>query len=193
MALSSFPCNLDHLLLEEVRPSGDLPECGRVQKNRDLDGLSQVFSNSWRKKYSSCIHLYGSSLASGASLVVQVVKNCLQCRRPRFYPRLGKIPWRRKWLPTPVFLPGKLHGQRSLAGYSPWGHKELDMTKRLTFHSCHQRDENTGPKVRKPPKHDMTESQGRSSRHICLYYPLYQSYSSATRIPGLYLPLSQTY
>ena len=35
-----------------------------------------------------------------------------------------KIPWRRKWLPMPVFLPGKSHGQRSLAGYSPWGHKE---------------------------------------------------------------------
>ena len=40
--------------------------------------------------------------------------------------------WRRKWQPTPVFLPGKSHGQRSLAGYSPWGHKELDTTERLT-------------------------------------------------------------
>ena len=39
-----------------------------------------------------------------------------------------KIPWRREWLPTPVFLPGKSHGQRSLVGYSPWGHKELDIT-----------------------------------------------------------------
>ena len=41
---------------------------------------------------------------------------CLQCGRPRFNPWLGKIPWRRKWLPTPVFLPGKFHGQRTLAG-----------------------------------------------------------------------------
>ena len=40
-------------------------------------------------------------------------------------------PWRRKWQPTPVFLPRESHGQRSLAGYSPWGHKELDMTKWL--------------------------------------------------------------
>ena len=40
--------------------------------------------------------------------------------------------WRRKWQPTPVFLPGKFHGQRSLAGYSPWGCKELDMTEWLT-------------------------------------------------------------
>ena len=37
-----------------------------------------------------------------------------------FYPWVGKIPWRRKWQPTVVFLPGKFHGQRSLAGYSPW-------------------------------------------------------------------------
>ena len=41
--------------------------------------------------------------------------------------------WRRKWQPTPVLLPGKSHGQRSLAGYSPWGHKESDTTEGLTF------------------------------------------------------------
>ena len=41
------------------------------------------------------------------------------------------IPWRRKWKPTPIFLPGKSHGQRSLAGYSPWDRKEADMTERL--------------------------------------------------------------
>ena len=42
---------------------------------------------------------------------------------------VGKIPWKRKWQPTPIFLPGELHGQRSLAGYSPWGHTELDTTE----------------------------------------------------------------
>ena len=42
--------------------------------------------------------------------------------------------WRRQWHPTPVLLPGKSHGQRSLVGCSPWGHKELDMTERLHFH-----------------------------------------------------------
>ena len=42
--------------------------------------------------------------------------------------RVGKTPWRRKWEPTPVFLPGEFHGQRSLAGYIPWGRKELDTT-----------------------------------------------------------------
>ena len=42
---------------------------------------------------------------------------------------VGKISWRREWLPTPVFWSGEFHGQRSLAGYSPWGCKELDMTE----------------------------------------------------------------
>ena len=47
-------------------------------------------------------------------------------------PGLGRFPWRREWQPTPVFLPGEFHGQRSLAGYSLWGHKESDMAKQLT-------------------------------------------------------------
>ena len=44
-----------------------------------------------------------------------------------------KIPWRRKWHPTPVLLPGKFHGPRSLVGYSPWGRKESDKTEQLHF------------------------------------------------------------
>ena len=48
-------------------------------------------------------------------------------------PGSGRFPWRRKWHPTPVFLPGKSHGQRSLVGYSPWGHKESDTTEWLHF------------------------------------------------------------
>ena len=50
---------------------------------------------------------------------------CRSSSRLGFDPWVGKMPWRRKWQPTPVFLPEKFHGQRSLAGYSPWGHKEL--------------------------------------------------------------------
>ena len=52
-------------------------------------------------------------------------RDCLQCRRPRFDPWVGR--------PTPAFLPGKFHGQRSLAGYSPWGCKESYMTEQLTL------------------------------------------------------------
>ena len=53
-----------------------------------------------------------------------------------FDPWVGMIPWRREWQPTPVFLHGEFHGQRNLAGYSPWGHKELDTTEQLT-HTQH--------------------------------------------------------
>ena len=49
--------------------------------------------------------------------------------RQGFDPWVGKIPWRKKWQPPPVFLPGKSHGQRSLVGYSPWGCKESDTTE----------------------------------------------------------------
>ena len=58
-----------------------------------------------------------------------------QCRRPRFDPWVRKIPWRREWQPTPVFLPEESHGQRSLAGYSPWGHKDSDATEWLSMHT----------------------------------------------------------
>ena len=72
-----------------------------------------------------------------ASLMVQMVKNPPQCSSPGFDPRVGQIPWRREWLPTPVFLPGKCHGQRSLVGYSPWGRRESDKTELLTYIHTH--------------------------------------------------------
>ena len=54
-----------------------------------------------------------------------------QCRRPGFNSWVGKIPWRRKWQPTPVLLPGKSHEQRSLVGSSPWSRKESEMTEQM--------------------------------------------------------------
>ena len=68
------------------------------------------------------------------SLVAQMVKNLLAVQKHGFDPWVKKIPWKREWLPTPVFLPGESHGQKSLVGYSQWGHKELDMTERLSTH-----------------------------------------------------------
>ena len=71
--------------------------------------------------------------------MVQVVKNLsANCRRPKrhgFDPWVGKIPWRRAWQPTPVYLPGESHGQRSLEGYRTWGHKESDTTQ-VREHAC---------------------------------------------------------
>ena len=52
-----------------------------------------------------------------------------QCRKPGFNHRVRKIPWSRKWQPTPVFLPGESRVHRRLVGNSPWGGKESDMTK----------------------------------------------------------------
>ena len=62
------------------------------------------------------------------SLVAQMVKSPL-ARRPGFDLWVRKIPWRRIWLLTPVFWPGESHGQRRLAGCSPQGHRESDMTE----------------------------------------------------------------
>ena len=61
---------------------------------------------------------------------------CTRHKRHRFSPGVRKIPWRRAWQPTPVFLLGEPHGQRSLAGCSPGGHKESDTTDQVsTAHS----------------------------------------------------------
>ena len=67
------------------------------------------------------------------SLGAQTVKNPPSMQRPGFDPWVRKIPWRREWLPTQVFLPRESHEQRSLAGYSAWGCKESDMTEQLTL------------------------------------------------------------
>ena len=64
----------------------------------------------------------------------EVKSFCFKFGRPGFNPWVGKIPRRRKWQPTPVFLPEESHGQRSLVDPSPWGRKELDTTEPLHYH-----------------------------------------------------------
>ena len=59
-----------------------------------------------------------------------------QCRRSKFNTLVGNIPWRRKWQPTPVFLPGKSHGLRNLVGYSPWGCKQEYYVPGTTIGFC---------------------------------------------------------
>ena len=63
----------------------------------------------------------------------RICLQCRRCKRQEFNPWVGNIAWRRKRQPTPVFLSGKSHGQRSLAGYGQWGHKESDTTEWLTL------------------------------------------------------------
>ena len=72
-------------------------------------------------------------MAIWTSQVALVVKNppanAGRLKRHKFDPGVGKIPWRKEWQPTPVFLHGGSHGQRSLAVCSPWGHTESDTTE----------------------------------------------------------------
>ena len=71
-------------------------------------------------------HLFPFLHLSGASLVSQMVKNLdYKAGVPAFDPWVGKIPWRKEWRPTPMFLPGEFHGQRNLVGYSPWGRRRV--------------------------------------------------------------------
>ena len=96
-----------------------------------------VFENQQSHFFLTCVEFYRLSQAYWLSSK----ESTCQCRRCGFDAWVGKIPWRRKWQLTPVFLPGKSHGQRSLAGYSPWGpeewagaakqqHRVLQFTKR---------------------------------------------------------------
>ena len=65
-------------------------------------------------------------------MVENLPANAENIMRHKFNPWVGKIPWRRAWQPTSVYLPGESHGQRSLAGHSPWGRKESDMANTYT-------------------------------------------------------------
>ena len=65
-------------------------------------------------------------------MVKNLPANAGDTRDKGFDPWVGKLSWRRKWQPTPVFLPEKFQGERRLAGYSPWGRKESDTTERLS-------------------------------------------------------------
>ena len=81
----------------------------------------------------------GWALSFWNSQVALVVKNPLamqETKRHGFDPWVGEIPWRRVWQPAPVFLPGESHGQMSLAGYSPWGLEESDMTEATSHARC---------------------------------------------------------
>ena len=80
------------------------------------------------KKLGWCLSENNFKLSS--TLCVVTIALCGLGTRPKF----DTCPWKRQWHPTPVLLPGKSHGQRSLVGYSPWGLEESDTTERLHFH-----------------------------------------------------------
>ena len=84
-------------------------------------------------KWLTPLSTYISHRLVQTSLVAQMVKHPPAMQETQVQSLVGKIPWRSKWQPTPVFLPGESPKQRSLMGYSPWGHKEQDKTDRLSL------------------------------------------------------------
>ena len=74
---------------------------------------------------------------SGGTSCNETTCQCRSHKRTGFVPWVGNIPWKRAWQSTPVFLPGESHGLRTLAGYSPQGHKESNMTE-VNQHTCTQ-------------------------------------------------------
>ena len=106
-------------------------------KSHSHKSLLRVVSRSWNVSALTIPTVLTPNIwAGGFPRWLSSKEYACQCRRHRryeFVSWVGKSPWRREWQPTPVFLPGEFHGQRSLAGYSPWGRKEWDMTEWLTL------------------------------------------------------------
>ena len=111
-----------------------------LTQGASLKSLKWEIRSVFSRKYKAGLHSWGKtdhpSLDLGCGLLVtQTVKNppnnAGDVKRCEFDPWVRKIPWRREWLPIPVFVPRESHGQRSLAGYSPWGCKESDTTELL--------------------------------------------------------------
>ena len=125
------PLSVVFYFLEDVSPKGIL----RETKSTEMGGTTyeRIYCKNIWGKY--CDRFPGGSVGKESTCW------CRRLRRHGFSPGVGKILWRRKWQPTPVFLPGKFHGQKSLAGYSPQGPKELDNSERLSTHALWQKHE----------------------------------------------------
>ena len=119
----SFPA---HWYFLSHRASARLePSCATAHNPRDTWSAASFFTKTH-------LRLPSTPFPGG-----RVVKNsACQCRRCGFHPWVGKISWRKKWQPSPVFLLGKSHGQRSPGGYRPWGPKEWDTAEWTHTHTC---------------------------------------------------------
>ena len=105
---------------------GDLPNSGIEPKSPALQGdrfFTEWVTREAKEYWRRCSWARDQTLYIHFNWWLRHWRICLQCWRSGFSPWVGKIPWSREWLPTPVFLPGESRGQRSLAGYSPWGRR----------------------------------------------------------------------
>ena len=110
------------LLLSKILPwpHGAPRFAFKIQLLSSLDTQVHVFCHRFLMASSES---FAGPIPLGASRWLGGKESACQCRRHGFDPWAGKILWRRAWQPTPVFLPEKSHGQRSLVGYRPWGHR----------------------------------------------------------------------
>ena len=111
------------------------------------------------------LRLCGSP-AGGRDLISGWRLPCSSDGEPGFDPWVGKCLWRREWQSSPVFLPGEFHGQRSLAGYSPWSCKELDMTEQLT----HTHTEPRSCILLPPPQKKLVSSEKEAENKLAGYF-----------------------
>ena len=113
---------------------GDLPDTGIETQVCGFTSVTNWISDlvHARVRVCQCVFEYIHSFSGDTS----GKESASQCKRHRgiFDPWVERNPSRKKWQPTPVFLPVKSHGQRNLVGYSPWDRKELGMTEQLHFH-----------------------------------------------------------
>ena len=98
--------------------------------------------------------------------MAQTVKNQPAMKETDVRSQVGKICWRKEWLPIPVFSPGEPHGQRSLVGHSPWGHKKLDMIE----HTCTQID-TVMKRVDIQPSQGLLFIINNMGYFLCVYSP----------------------
>ena len=105
-----------------------------------LSAILFYFFSSFTLSFSTTLSLFSEQMQHYLLLLSSIFHGgsdsksiCIKCGRPGFDPWVRKILWRRKWQPTPILLPGKSHGWRSLVGYNPWGRQESDTTERLHF------------------------------------------------------------
>ena len=95
--------------------------------------IKKMIFERWAVSFANCVRgLQGLTRGFSGK---ESSSQCWRCQRCIFDAWVQKIPWRRAWQPTQIFLPRESHEQRSLAGYSPWGHKELDPTEWLSRHA----------------------------------------------------------
>ena len=134
MLLLSQSCHLMHLNNQQmliILSSQGYYKISRILwffsflRNVYWDCYAPITKNMWNKIKQYFVKFKTIYILCGLPWWCGGKESTCQCRRYGFSLWIGKLPWRRKWRPTTVFLPGKSHGQRRLVGYSPWSHKRV--------------------------------------------------------------------